>query len=179
MMGLSHQKQLLPYGRDSCFAWNRCHIFMKKAWNLWHESQTTCVLLLNFRTFMETPFALNSLPLRQRARWRVRSQVSWRKTCKASALYTIGIHAFFINLRNPIPLQIHESPPFATPDAKSCFCFPSLWQSKNEPYLFQQGYWNCLIFSSITFFLRNFLLFLPVFHTILFHHLHIRFLLCL
>ena len=74
---------------------------------------------------METPFALNSLPLRQRARWRVRSQVSRRKTCKASALYTIGIHAFFINLRNPIPLQIHESPPFATPDAKSCFCFPT------------------------------------------------------
>ena len=36
--------------------------------------------------------------------------------------------------------------------AKSCFCFPSLWQSKNEPYLFQQGYWNYLIFSSITFF---------------------------
>ena len=95
MMGLSHQKQLLPYGRDSCFAWNRCHIFMKKAWNLWHESQTTCVLLLNFRTFMETPFALNSLPLRQRARWRIRSQVSLRKTCKASALYTIGFHAFF------------------------------------------------------------------------------------
>ena len=95
LMGLSHQKQLLPYGRDSCFAWNRCHIFMKKAWNLWHESQTTCVLLLNFRTFMETPFALNSLPLRQRARWRIRSQVSLRKTCKASALYTIGFHAFF------------------------------------------------------------------------------------
>ena len=95
LMGLWHQKQLLPYGRDSCFAWNRCHIFMKKAWNLWHESQTTCVLLLNFRTFMETPFALNSLPLRQRARWRIRSQVSLRKTCKASALYTIGFHAFF------------------------------------------------------------------------------------
>ena len=81
---------------------------------------------------METPFALNSLPLRQRARWRVRSQVSRRKTCKASALYTIGIHAFFINLRNPIPLQIHESPPFASPEAKSCFCFPSLWQSKRK-----------------------------------------------
>ena len=81
---------------------------------------------------METPFALNSLPLRQRARWRVRSQVSWHKTCKASALYTIGIHAFFINLRNPIPLQMHESPPFATPNAKSCFCFPSLWQSKRK-----------------------------------------------
>ena len=31
MMGLSHQKQLLPYGRDSCFACNRCHIFMKKS----------------------------------------------------------------------------------------------------------------------------------------------------
>ena len=92
----------------------------------------TCVLLLNFRTFMETPFALNSLPLRQRARWRVRSQVSRRKTCKASALYTIGIHAFFINFRNPIPLQIHESSPFATPDAKSCFCFPCLWQSKRK-----------------------------------------------
>ena len=128
--GLSHQKQLLPYGRDSCFAWNRCHNFMKKAWYLWHESQTTCVLLLNFRTFMETPFALNSLPLRQRTRWRIRSQVSWRKTCKPSALYTIGIHAFFINLRNTIPLQIHESPPFATPDAKSCFCIPRLLHNK-------------------------------------------------
>ena len=30
---------------------------MKKAWCLWYESQTSCVLLLNFRTFMETPFA--------------------------------------------------------------------------------------------------------------------------
>ena len=45
---------------------------------------------------------------------------------------TYGIHAFFINLRNPIPLQRHESPPFASPEAKSCFCFPSLWQSKRK-----------------------------------------------
>ena len=45
---------------------------------------------------------------------------------------TYGIHAFFINLRNPIPLQMHESPPFASPEAKSCFCFPSLWQSKRK-----------------------------------------------
>ena len=29
-LGLSHQKQLMPYGRDSCFAWNRCHIFLNK-----------------------------------------------------------------------------------------------------------------------------------------------------
>ena len=139
MMGLSHQKQLLPYGRDSCFAWNRCHIFMKKAWNLWHESQTTCVLLLNFRTFMETPFALNSLPLRQRARWRIRSQVSLRKTCKASALYTIGFHAFFHkyseydSIANPWIPAI-----YATPDAKSCFCFRRLWQSKRKSRTFLQ-----------------------------------------
>ena len=120
--------------------------FYEQAWDLWYKEQTTCVLLLNFRTFMETPFALNSLPLRQRARWRVRSQVSWRKTCKASALYTIGIHAFFINLRNPIPLQIHESPPFATPDAKSCFCFPSLWQSKRKkPNFFAKNGSGCII----------------------------------
>ena len=126
-------KTALPYGRDSCIAWNHCYIFITSVGpDLWYKEQTTCVLLLNFRTFMETPFALNSLPLRQRARWRVRSQVSWHKTCKASALYTIGIHAFFINLRNPIPLQIRESPPFATPDAKSCFCFPCLWQSKRK-----------------------------------------------
>ena len=51
-------------------------IFYEQAWYLWYESQMTCVLLLNFRTFMETPFALNSLTLRQRARWRIRSQVS-------------------------------------------------------------------------------------------------------
>ena len=82
---------------------------------------------------METPFALNSLTLRQRARWRIRSQVSWRKTCKPSALYTIGIHAFFINLRNPIPLQIHESPPFTPhPVPKSVFVPPRLWQSKRK-----------------------------------------------
>ena len=82
---------------------------------------------------METPFALNSLPLRQRARWRIRSQVSWRKTCKPSALYNICIHAFFINLRNPIPLQIHESPPFTRhPVPKSVFVPPRLWQSKRK-----------------------------------------------
>ena len=82
---------------------------------------------------METPFALNSLTLRQRARWRIRSQVSWRKTCKPSALYTIGIHAFFINLRNTIPLQIHESPPFTPhPVPKSVFVPPRLWQSKRK-----------------------------------------------
>jgi len=27
---------------------------------------------------------------------------------------------------------LHEFPPFATPYAKSCFCFPSLWQSKRK-----------------------------------------------
>ena len=27
---------------------------------------------------------------------------------------------------------MHESPPSATPDAKSCFYFPSLWQSKRK-----------------------------------------------
>ena len=145
-MGLSHQKQLYPMAGIHVFAMESLPYFYEQAWDLWYKEQTTCVLLLNFRTFMETPFALNSLPLRQRARWRVRSQVSWRKTCKASALYTIGIHAFFINLRNPIPLQIHESPPFATPDAKSCFCFPSLWQSKRKkPNFFAKNGSGCII----------------------------------
>ena len=70
-------KTALPYGRDSCIAWNHCYIFITSVGpDLWYKEQTTCVLRLNFRTFMETPFALNSLPLRQRARWRVRSQVS-------------------------------------------------------------------------------------------------------
>ena len=37
-------------------------------------------------------------------------------------LYPIGIHAFFINLRNSIPLQIHESPPFTPhPMSKAVF----------------------------------------------------------
>ena len=88
-MGLSHQKQ--PYPMAGIHALHGITaIFLWQAWDLWYKEQPTCVLLLNFRTFMETPFALNSLPLRQRARWRVRSQVSWHKTCKASALYTIG-----------------------------------------------------------------------------------------
>ena len=33
---------------------------------------------------------------------------------------------------------LHESPPFATPDAKSCFCFPCLWQSKRKSRTFLQ-----------------------------------------
>ena len=109
---------------------------MKKAWYLWHESQTTCVLLLNFRTFMETPFALNSLPLRQRARWRVRSQVSWRKTCNASALYTIGIHAFFINLRNSIPCNAWI-PAIRHARCQKLFLFPqSVAKQKKKAELF-------------------------------------------
>ena len=80
---------------------------------------------------METPFALNSLPLRQRARWRVRSQVSWRKTCNASALYTIGIHAFFINLRNSIPCNAWI-PAIRHARCQKLFLFPSLWQSKRK-----------------------------------------------
>ena len=63
-------KTALPYGRDSCIAWNRCHIFMNKR-------GTYGIIADNLRF----------------------------------ALYTIGIHAVFINIRNPIPLQSHESPP--------------------------------------------------------------------
>ena len=52
----------------------------------------------------------------------------------------------FINLRNPIPLQMHESPPFATPDAKSCFCSPCLWQSKRKkPNFFAKNGSGCII----------------------------------
>ena len=94
---------------------------------------------------METPFALNSLTLRQRARWRVRSQVSWRKTCKASALYTIGIHAFFINLQNTIPLQFHESPPF-TPRSmpKVVFVSAGCSTTKEKSRTFYNGF-SCII----------------------------------
>ena len=96
----------------------------------------TCVLLLNFRTFMETPFALNSRPLRQRARWRVRSQVSWRKTCNASALYTIGIHAFFINLRNSIPCNAWI-PAIRHARCQKLFLFPqSVAKQKKKAELF-------------------------------------------
>ena len=122
-------KTALPYGRDSCIAWNRCHIFMNKrgtygiiADDLRFDTQLSNVYGNAIRAKLAAAQTTRSVA--------GRSQVSRRKTCKASALYTIGIHAFFINLRNPIPLQIQESPPFATPDAKSCFSFPCLWQSK-------------------------------------------------
>ena len=40
------------------------------------------------------------------------------------------------NQKQPYPMArihaLHEFPPFATPYAKSCFCFPSLWQSKRK-----------------------------------------------
>ena len=85
---------------------------------------------------METPFALNSLPLRQRARWRVRSQVSWRKTCNASALYTIGIHAFFINLRNSIPCNAWI-PAIRHARCQKLFLFPqSVAKQKKKAELF-------------------------------------------
>ena len=125
--------------------WNRCHIFMNKrgtygiiADDLRFDTQLSNVYGNAIRAKLAAAQTTRSMA--------GRSQVSRRKTCKASALYTIGIHAFFINLRNPIPLQIHESPPFATPDAKSCFCFPSLWQSKRKkPNFFAKNGSGCII----------------------------------
>ena len=46
------------------------------------ESQMTCALLLNFRTFYENAIRAKLALLKQRARWRIRSQVSSRKTQK-------------------------------------------------------------------------------------------------
>ena len=37
---------------------------------------------------------------------------------------------FFHKSSESDSIAMHESPPFATPDAKSCFCFSCLWQSK-------------------------------------------------
>ena len=117
--------------------WNRCHIFMNKrgtygiiADDLRFDTQLSNVYGNAIRAKLAAAQTTRSMA--------GRSQVSRRKTCKASALYTIGIHAFFINLRNPIPLQVHESTPFATPDAKSCFCFHCLWQSKKSRTFLQR-----------------------------------------
>lgn len=125
--------------------WNRCHIFTNKRGTYGIIADS-----LRFATQLSNVYG-NAIRAKLAAAQTTRSmagrsQVSRRKTCKASALYTIGIHAFFINLRNPIPLQIHESPPFATPDAKSCFCFPSLWQSKRKkPNFFAKNGSGCII----------------------------------
>ena len=64
-MGLSHQKHPYPMAVIHAFAMESLPYFYEQAWDLWYKEQTTCVLLLSFRTFMETPFTLNSLPLRQ------------------------------------------------------------------------------------------------------------------
>ena len=111
--------------------WNRCHIFTNKRGTYGIIADD-----LRFTTQLSNVYG-NAIRAKLAAAQTTRSVAGSFSSFVTQNLqsicdYTIGIHAFFINLRNSIPLQMHESPPFATPDAKSCFCFPSLWQSKRK-----------------------------------------------
>ena len=124
-------KTALPYGRDSCIAWNRCHIFMNKRGTYGIIADD-----LRFDTQLSNVYG-NAIRAKLAAAQTTRSVAGSFSSFVTQNLQSIcslyhRSHAFFINLRNPIPLQIHESPPFATPDAKSCFCFSCLWQSKRK-----------------------------------------------
>ena len=104
--------------------WNRCHIFTNKRGTYGIIADS-----LRFATQLSNVYG-NAIRAKLAAAQTTRSmagrsQVSRSKTCKASALYTIGIHAFFINLRNPVPLQIHESPPSPRPMPKCYNCSQS------------------------------------------------------
>ena len=97
--GFMHCMKSLPY-------------FYENAWYLWYGSQTTCVLLLDYRTFMSTPFAQNSLTLKQALGGGFVLKSRYAKPAKHLLIHTIGIHAFFINLLSAIPYPMHDSLPF-------------------------------------------------------------------
>ena len=106
---------------------NRCHIFTKK-----RGTYGIIADGLRFATQLSNVYG-NAIRAKLAAAQTTRSVAGSFSSFVTQNLQSIcslyhRSHAFFINLRNPIPLQMHESPPFATPDAKSCFCFPSLWQ---------------------------------------------------
>ena len=68
--------------------------------------------LLDSRTFMSTPFAQNSLTLKQALGGGFVLKSRYAKPAKHLLIHTIGIHAFFINLLSAIPYPMHDSLPF-------------------------------------------------------------------
>ena len=67
------------------------------------------------------------------ARWRIRSQVSLRKTCKASA-YPYHRHPRFFHKSSVCDSVSNAWFPaiYATPNAKRCFCFRRLWHTAEK-----------------------------------------------
>ena len=126
--------------------WNRCHIFMNKRGTYGIIADD-----LRFDTQLSNVYG-NAIRAKLAAAQTTRSVAGsfssfvTQNLQSICSLYHRHPRFFFINLRNPIPLQMHESPPFATPDAKSCFCFPSLWQSKRKkPNFFAKNGSGCII----------------------------------
>ena len=112
LMELSQQKQLLTLWQGFMHCMKSLPYFYENAWYLWYGSQTTCVLLLDYRTFMSTPFAQNSLTLKQALGGGFVLKSRYAKPAKHLLIHTIGIHAFFINLLSAIPYPMHDSLPF-------------------------------------------------------------------
>ena len=84
-MGLSQQKQLLTLWQGFMHCMESLPYFYENAWYLWYGSQTTCVLPTRLSNVYEHAIRAKLANAQTSARWRIRSQVSLRKTCKASA----------------------------------------------------------------------------------------------
>ena len=117
--------------------WNRCHIFMNK-----RGTYGIIADGLRFDTQLSNVYG-NAIRAKLAAAQTTRSVAGSFSSFVTQNLQSICslYHKhprFFINLRNPIPLQIHESPPFATPDAKSCFCSPVCGKAKEKSRTFLQ-----------------------------------------
>lgn len=135
--GLSHQKQLMPYGRDSCFAWNRCHIFLNKRGTYGIIADD-----LRFATQLSNVYG-NAIRAKLANAQTTRSVADPFSSFVTQNLQSICslCHRnprFFIKIGDPIPLQIHESCHSPRPMPKAVFVSADCGTAKEKSRTFLQ-----------------------------------------
>ena len=136
-LGLSHQKQLMPYGRDSCFAWNRCHIFLNKRGTYGIIADD-----LRFATQLSNVYG-NAIRAKLANAQTTRSVADPFSSFVTQNLQSICslCHRnprFFIKIGDPIPLQIHESCHSPRPMPKAVFVSADCGTAKEKSRTFLQ-----------------------------------------
>ena len=131
-------KTALPYGSDSWITWNRCHSFMNKRGTYGIIADN-----LRFATQLSNVYG-NAIRAKLANAQTTRSVADSFSSFVTQNLQSICslYHRhprFFHKSSESDPIAIHESPPFAMPDAKSCFCSPqAVAKQKKKAELFLQ-----------------------------------------
>ena len=137
LFGAVAPKQLMPYGRDSCFAWNRCHIFLKKRGTYGIIADD-----LRFATQLSNVYG-NAIRAKLANAQTTRSVADPFSSFVTQNLQSICslCHRnprFFIKIGDPIPLQIHESCHSPRPMPKAVFVSADCGTAKEKSRTFLQ-----------------------------------------